>query len=93
MMKPDMSPPTHDGSKFTWRNGHGSCELSDFMPSHFSGRVWSDAADVGFYIRSHKTGASKLFLFREEHKDGEGDVTHWVFAEHGGPTVVTIFND
>jgi len=63
--KPDYELPTYDARLFTWDGGKGLTEASDMhlAPGVVPGkRVWNDACDVGFYVRSPKTGTTKLFV-------------------------------
>lgn len=46
--------PTFHGAKFQWKKGKGYAKLSDLRLDAFPVK--------GFYIRSHKTGRSHLFL-------------------------------
>lgn len=87
-----MNIPVHEGSKFTWTGSTGAVEASD-LPNMYEARVWPDACDVGFLIRSHRTGELRLFV-------GAGQV-----VEHGelvcrqyrsypdGKVEVKVFND
>lgn len=62
--KPDcQNIPVHNGSKFTWTEKLGVIEASDFGKVKYTGRIWQDACDAGFYVRSHKTGVMKLFTY------------------------------
>ena len=61
-------------------------------------RVWSDACDAGFIMQSVKTQAKILFTLETEHRDLEGDISHWTFKPYGeiDPNTaclsVTIYN-
>ena len=92
MMQRRVNPqlPTHDGRRFQWDGGVGYAEASDLTPQFF-GRVYSDAADAGFYVRSHKTGVKKLFIAAGARRIS-GDVVSWLFKSPDG-FVVEIFND
>lgn len=48
---------------------------------------------ANFYIVSERTGDTRLFLMNDEHRDAEGDVTHWTFICPGGGLTAVIFND
>lgn len=57
-------------------------------------RIYDDAADVGIYIRSAKTGKAEAFVLAET-VEREGDVLEWKF-ESIDPKLgvsVRIFND
>lgn len=102
MRRPDLPVPTYDGRRFSWDRCNGVAEATDLCPTPSRtpvyeqpwARVWSDAADVGFNVRSNRTGRVELFTLRTEHKDDDGDVTHWTFVASTDPTItVTIIND
>lgn len=84
--------PVHDGKQFTWQHMLGTAEVSSFDGAW--ARVWNDAADEGFYVKSHATGIKKLFVLSDVQKDAEGDVVSWDFVSYPDPAVkVRIFND
>lgn len=85
-------------------HGHGpgdySAEASDLARGNFMGRVWDDAADIGFIIRSDRLKKDFIFILKDEERDRDGDVIQWNFVsvdERGAPTQtpmkVTVFND
>lgn len=85
--------PIHDGSKFDWSTGIGLAEVSDFR-GHIGGRVYPDAADFGFVVRSHRTGEEKVFSESRTIFGREGDVLGWEYESVGGPKVtIRIYND
>ncbi len=52
-------------------------EDSDFGPNGIPlGRVYDDACDIGFTLRSHQTGREIVFATWETKKNGEGDVLY-----------------
>jgi hypothetical protein len=57
------------------------------------GRLYDDSADAGFVMVSEKTGAEVVFLVDGEHRDHEGDITHWTFSACDRIFSVTVFND
>lgn len=65
------------------------------------GRVFNDSADEGLILVSHVTGAPMVFYVHEEHRNADGDVTHWTLymapeSKRQYPTVratITIWND
>ncbi len=72
--------PVHDGSMFFWHEGHGSVEASDFL-KQIDAPVYDDACDVGFKVRSHKTGRTVLFTLSETLKTRDGeDTAGWVYT-------------
>lgn len=97
MKKPDLNIPTYDGSLFQWSGAHGFAEASSLgiNPGITPGRqVWSDSCDLGFLVRSHRTGEERLFTLDScgETRNAEGELTSWRFLGEGGVTVI-IFND
>lgn len=88
---------------FTWSDGgrSASCEASDMGDRHLQ-RLYDDAMDVGFAMKSEKTGRVVKFYMDEIHKNDEQEVTHWTYkACHEDVRlnpeamfiVVTVFND
>lgn len=63
-------------------------------------QLWNDSMDLGFGIRSHKTGRVVFFTLKNIWRDDEGDVIRWVFDVFN-PTqhpdleglTATIYND
>lgn len=55
----------------------------------FLGKIWNDSADVGFAMRSIRTGDKVIFALEKEHRDDENEITHWVFK----PTAFAIRNN
>lgn len=45
-------------------------------------QLWNDSFDLGFGIRSHKTGNVAYFTLVDQVKDGESDIVMWVFEAH-----------
>lgn len=43
------------------------------------GRVFDDACDVGYMVRSHHTGRVILFSELEVRRDADGDVQVWIY--------------
>lgn len=79
-----------------------SAEASDF-PNHAPfQRLYDDAVDVGFTMKSTKTGAEVVYTMEQVHRDGEGETTHWTFVptresynrhREAVNTKVVVFND
>ena len=42
-------------------------------------RMFNDASDVGFYIKSERTGKSEAFYLSDEKYSRDGDVDRWTF--------------
>ncbi len=94
-MKTLKSVPVHAGSMFEWHDHEGVADASDFK-NEISGRVWQDACDVGFWVKSHRTGKERLFLFEAERRDNDGEnmASIYVSRRAGEPTLtIVVFND
>jgi hypothetical protein len=92
--KPNLPLPTHDGVLFTWHNGVGIAEASCLAGGKsfaIHGRVWNDSCDVGFNVRSHRTGAVKTFVYHSDVKR-ENEIVLWVYRSADG-TIVHVLND
>ena len=91
--KPDCQDiPVHDGSKFTWTGKTGVIDESDFGKAKYTGQVWKDACDAGFYVRSHRTGDMKLFTYAGGMRDRDGDWVGHVYTSEDGLRV-DVLND
>jgi hypothetical protein len=66
------------GSRFTWENGVGYGEISDFRDNFH--QIWPDACDVGFTVASHRTHAVVTFVETGEKRDREGEVQSRIFT-------------
>jgi hypothetical protein len=87
--------PTHPSQLFSWQGRCGYADMSDlqFIRGRVAGRC-TDApgvTELGFYVRSHKTGAEKLFV-EAGARVMEGDVVSWLYKTTDGFTI-EIFND
>jgi len=78
--EPHFIGPVHSSRLFHYDKGDKtfSAEASS-LGRNWKGRIWNDAADEGFGIRSIRTDDLAAFTSMQEHKDGEGDITHWTF--------------
>ncbi len=96
MKQPDFDVPVYDGSLFRWTGRTGYAEASSLrispgvMPGHL---VWRDSLVVGFLVRSHRTGETKLFVLGKDGitRDGEGELLSWGYTSE--EMTVIIFND
>lgn len=85
--------PIYSGARFTWNGDKGTTFISDLVEKRwevFSG-LYDDADDIGFWIRSHRTGVKKLFTLVESPKDNEGETISWVLK--CDDLVVVVYND
>lgn len=56
-----LNAPLYDGQSFTWKGDTGYVDASDLSGGAFMSRLYDDAADLGFYIRSQRTGQVLMF--------------------------------
>lgn len=63
-------------------------------------QLWNDAMDLGFGIRSEKTGKIVFFTLQEIERDDEGDICKWKFVVYNPRDLeelrglsVNIYND
>ena len=82
--------PVYDGRLFAWEGKLGTCEMSS-IPDFRVAQVSNDSLDEGFYVRSSKTGVSKLFVF-DRPRRMHGDVISLQFKSADGISI-EIFND
>ncbi len=81
---------------FTWKGKTGVSEESD-LPEHLVSRVYNDAADYGFLVRSTRTRRVILFtvaerLYNETPEEREFTGTRYTDAEGAGLSII-IYND
>jgi hypothetical protein len=55
--------------------------------------VWSDACDLGFMVRSHKTDRLVLFTLVDRTYDSEGDLMACIYAGYDCNFTVAVYND
>ena len=82
--------PVFDGNLFAWEGKVGTCEMSS-IPNFRAAQLRADASDEGFYVKSHKTGTLKLFIF-DRPRRMSGDVISLQFKSTDGITI-EVFND
>jgi hypothetical protein len=88
----------YSSNRFTWSPESRSliAEVSDLNHPEPFARVFDDALDVGFKVRSEKTGKVVLFILWQEHHNADSELTWWEFRPHPRSTLdvtVTVFND
>lgn len=66
-------------SMFTVTGHQLSAEASDMGNRHLQ-PLYDDAADVGFAIKSDKTGNVVIFSVVDVKRDGEGELQYWTYA-------------
>jgi hypothetical protein len=55
------------------------CERSDLKGKRILGRVFNDACDEGFILRSHKTGREVIFCQSGTDYNNDGEEAGWRF--------------
>jgi hypothetical protein len=88
--------PVHSTKDFAWDAACGFfiAEDSDFKHKTLHSRVYDDAADIGFYLKSHATGKKCLMLLHETCAK-EDYITAWRYQGNidGQVIVIYIYND
>jgi hypothetical protein len=92
----EKHPPHFDihkvsSDRFSWKDGHGLADASE-IGAESIGLIWNDKIDVGFYIRSEKTGKEKIFYLKSVQRDEDGTILIWNYIDDFGCIKVTIFN-
>lgn len=91
--KTSLMVPEYDGKLFTWIGTEGSIEASD-LPKCFDCRLWPDSCDVGFKVKSHRTGKVALFIQSHNVTNDDNELLFTIYEMHGRPEVVIrVFND
>jgi hypothetical protein len=77
-----LQVPELSTKSFTWTGRTGVCEASDLGRAEIGGRIYDDACDYGFALRSEKTGV--VLLMAETTPDvREGEVLACRFKSIG----------
>lgn len=95
--KPSLpNVPTYDGKQFHWgpRGESGASEASS-LQDPVDAKLWDDACDVGFYIKSHQTGKTELFVRSNQERSADGDLLCTAYESVGLTDRITVivFND
>lgn len=56
-------------------------------------RLFEDACDVGFLMRSVRTNKCKPFAFSRTRDDAEGDIVAWEFVSSPSEYKLIVWND
>jgi hypothetical protein len=92
MKRPDFNIPVYSSDEFTWKNNRGVAYASDLVgpgKSWAGSQVWNDAADMGFYVLSARTGVKMLFTYVSDEDGYDGEIQ--VYSS--GDFVITVIND
>lgn len=73
------TPPIHTSTHFDHCGNKIWVAEASELPRPMCGEVYRDACDLGFRVRSDRTGKIEYFRLKEEKRDAEGDVTVWIF--------------
>ena len=89
--------PVHQGGQFSWEGNVGYADASDIGGRWYS-RVYSDAADLGFKVKSGKTGRVLTFFYVREARDdnplqSDGDLLFTEFKTSDGKFTIRVNND
>ena len=84
--------PVHQGGQFSWEGNVGYADASD-IGGRYYGRIYNDAADLGFKIKSGKTGRVLTFFFVGNKRDDEGDLLYTEFQTTDGKFTIRVNND
>ncbi len=57
----------------------GSAFASDMENRHLQ-RIYDDACDIGFAVKSSVTGVVVVYVMTEVKRDRENDITHWEYV-------------
>mgnify|MGYP006957753019 CR=1 FL=1 len=88
-----LSIPSYSSDLFSWYMGNGYTEISDLPCAPAACQVYDDACDVGFNVRSERTGKVMLFTLSEVSQDKEGDISDWVYVSTNGKHKIVVVND
>ena len=58
----------HSSNKFSWNENRGTVSMSNFSEDP-CGRVFDDSVEVGFVVKSFRTGALKFFTYNKNIKN------------------------
>lgn len=97
-LTPDLQYPTHSTDSFTYHaDGNLLVTEASTLGPNYGARLYSDACDFGFGVRSARTGRKVIFVLAHQERDSEGelqyedykpaDTTLWAAG------TVRIFND
>ncbi len=87
---------TVESSLFNYRNGSFSAEASCLGKRNLAALIYDDAADVGFLMKSARTGKKVAFSLSKIVKDNDGDIQCWEYVSqyvNGRTFKAVIFND
>lgn len=86
-----LKPAPVSISQFSFSKALGSFTAEISSTNGFE-RTHDDACDVGLTVIG-TTGREIVFVVNGEHRDGEGDLTHWTLHSTCGTYTMVVFND
>lgn len=89
-----LNVPVYSSKFFSYHKETNTlvAEHSDMNNAPILNRIYDDACDVGFKIRSERTGVEKLFFFI--HTDMYNDeIAGWRFQSEDGDFNALVIND
>jgi hypothetical protein len=69
-----------DSRQFTWSRTNRTLVSEVSSTPEILRQLWNDSLDLGFGIRSHKTGQVAFFTLQEQVKNRHQDTIKWVFT-------------
>lgn len=66
-------------SLFSFKDNKFSAFASDLTGHELMRQIYDDACDVGFAIKSDKSGQIVKFHHAETFRNADNDITHWTF--------------
>lgn len=87
----DTSMHVLGGQHFTWHQGRGCAELSDFNCTTKGDNLFNGCPR--FAIKSHRTGVEKTFELFDKEFDREGDLVYIMYKSEDGTTTIRLYND
>ena len=71
-----------DSAQFAWHKESRTLVSEISSTPEILRQLWVDSLDLGFGIRSHKTGNVAYFTLVDRVVDEDGDTVKWVFEAH-----------
>jgi len=91
-----LDVPCYDEDMFTWLGGKGGIEISEMRSNPWIGRLYRDAADVGFAVKMNN-GLTVLFtLWCDRYSNTPGECAGWVLRGIGYEEQnleIVVYND
>lgn len=81
---------------FTWSAKNGTAEHSDLGRPNVFQQIFDDACDVGFAVKSEKTGKVETFYHYDVNYSGHGEdreIAGWKFYNQDRTVHITVIND